>query len=171
MPFSCSTYLDDMPSILVVPLLVLLECVKLHWSWDVVQHVAQRPRQRLCWNHQEGACQEGSTGEAGANVGGCPEAEGSLASLLPLASKGLICLPYGLPAKLWPQPFFSSGFSAFLSMPGNPGRLDGGAQFSVSCHIDASISMVISAKQLPMPVLPLRAATAIWEHFMQRWVQ
>ena len=112
------------------------------------------------------------TGEAGANVGGYPEAEGSPASLLPLASKELICLPYGLPAKLWPQPFFSSGFSAFLSRPDNPGHLDGGAQFfSVSCHIDASISMVISAKQLPVPVLPLRAATAIWKHFMQRWVQ
>lgn len=41
MPFSHSTWLDDVPGALVVPLLVLVQCSKLHWQSSVHQHVAR----------------------------------------------------------------------------------------------------------------------------------
>ena len=40
MTFSCSVYLDGMPGALVVPLLVITECINLHWLLGVDQHVA-----------------------------------------------------------------------------------------------------------------------------------
>ena len=76
--------LDYMPGALVVPLLVLLECVNSHQLSEIGLHAASGPRQRPCWSHQA----EGP-GRAGANVAGCQGVEGSLASLLPLVALGL----------------------------------------------------------------------------------
>ena len=73
-----------MPGALVAPLLVLSECVNLHWPLEVGQHAAQGPRQRPCWS-----CQEGGPGKAGANIGGHPREEGTPAPPLPLPALGL----------------------------------------------------------------------------------
>ena len=80
--------MDDMPSTLVVPLLIPVECVNLHQLLDVNHHAAQGLRQRPCWNHREGG-----PGKSGADVGGCPGVDGSLLSLLPLATLWPICCP------------------------------------------------------------------------------
>ena len=72
-----------MPGALVAPLLVLIECVNLHWPLDVGQHATQGPTQRPCWS-----CQEGGPGKAGADIGGHPGEEGTPAFLLPLPTLG-----------------------------------------------------------------------------------
>ena len=66
-----------MPGALVVPLLVLVECVNLHWLLDVGLHCARGLRQRPCWSRQDG-----SLGKAGANVREGPGAEDTPASSL-----------------------------------------------------------------------------------------
>ena len=43
-----------MPGTLVVSLLVLIKCIKLHWLLDVSQHAAQGLKHRLYWGHQKG---------------------------------------------------------------------------------------------------------------------
>ena len=68
MPF---TQLGDVPGALVMPLLVLLECVHLYWLSGVSQLAARD------WGRD--------LGEAEADVEGCPKAEGTPASLLPPA--------------------------------------------------------------------------------------
>ena len=75
---------------LVVLLLVLVECVNLHWLLGVGQYVAQGQRQRSCWSHQE----EGP-GDPGAHVGEHPEVIGSSTYLLLLPSLGLIHCQHG----------------------------------------------------------------------------
>ena len=63
----------------------MTEWTELNWNFylpsGVHQSAAQGLRQRPCWS-----CQEGWLGKAGATVGGCWGAEGSLASRLWLSS-------------------------------------------------------------------------------------
>ena len=80
MRLSSSAWLDDMPSILAVPLLVPAERLNLHWSSGVGQHEA-----RAWGKGPVGGTGRGS-GEAGADVGRSPGAQGTPALPWPLAT-------------------------------------------------------------------------------------
>ena len=67
-----------------VPLLVLIKSVNLHWLLVVGQCAVRGSRQRPCWSDWEGYL-----GKDGADAGGRPGLEGTLASIWPLASQEL----------------------------------------------------------------------------------
>ena len=94
-------------------------------------------------------------------------AEGSLASVLSLATLEPFCCPHGPPmAKVLAPPFHSSGSLVLLSRSGEPSCPDGSAQcFAAFCPttlgtrnylVSTSASAVIYAKSLPMLLLPLQ---------------
>ena len=119
-------------------------------------------------------------GKAGAKVEACLEVEGSLASVLSLATLEPFCSPHGLlMAKVWPPPFISSG-SLVLSRSGEPTCPDRDAQcFAAFCPIkigtqdtnhylvSTSASAVNYAKPLPVLPLPLQTTAALsgWNRF------
>lgn len=72
-----------MPCALVVPLLVLVECVNLHWPLNVGQCAVWGPKQRPCWSRQGGAL-----GKAGTDAEGRTGVAGTPTLLLPLATLG-----------------------------------------------------------------------------------
>ena len=65
MTFSCSTYLDDMPGTLVVPLVVITECIIFTGCWVLID---VRPRVEAKAQLERLG---GGLGEAGADVGVC----------------------------------------------------------------------------------------------------
>lgn len=78
---------------LVVPMLVLVERVNLHWPWDVSQCAAREQGK-----DPAGVAGKGGLGKAGADVGGHQEWRGTLA--LPLPTLEPFCHP-GVAACPW----------------------------------------------------------------------
>lgn len=137
-----------MPGAPVVPLPVLVERVNLHPPPGVGHRAAQGPGQRPRRSRPGRG-----TGEAGAEAERRPQAEGSPASLPPLAAAGPRCRPHGpLPGRaVGPRLASPPGPRRYCPAPASPAVLRGARSASQPparprCKLGAPVTAL-----LPLP--------------------